>query len=103
MSSNQLMQKFEAHYDWLQARSEAADEAYCSLTDEVEENMTFEDLLEAMVKLPDSIKKQALRDAAQGRTTFLFAETYDRLLQAQTDEALQRATEYARYLPVYES
>lgn len=95
MNSIQLMQKFEAHYDRLQERSEAADEDYCARANEVEENMIFENLLEAMVKLSDSVKKQALRDAAQGRTTLLFADAYERLLQAQTDEALQRATEYA--------
>ncbi|BBE09641.1 Uncharacterized protein MCB1EB_1480 [Mycoavidus cysteinexigens] len=95
MNVNELMHKVEAHYDWLQARSEAADEAYCSLTDEVEENMTFDDLLEAMVDLPDLVKKQALRDAAQAHPTNLLAETYERLLQAQTSKALQRAEEWA--------
>ncbi|MCX8566860.1 MAG: hypothetical protein ON057_001587 [Glomeribacter sp. 1016415] len=103
MSVSELMHKVEAHYDRLQARSEAADEDYCALANAVEEKMILEDLLEAIVDLPDEVKKQALRDAAQGRTTLLLAETYDRLLQAQTDEALQRAAEYARYLPLYES
>ncbi|MCX8566801.1 MAG: hypothetical protein ON057_001528 [Glomeribacter sp. 1016415] len=95
--------QIETYYDVLKACSEAADEAYCALADEFEENMTFDDLLEAMVELPDSVKKQALRDAAQGLTTLLFADTYERLLQAQTDEALRKASEYARYLPLYES
>jgi hypothetical protein len=33
----------------------------------------------------------------------LFAETYERLLQAQTGKALQKATKYARHLPLYKS
>ncbi|BBE09695.1 Putative uncharacterized protein [Mycoavidus cysteinexigens] len=95
MSVNELMHKVEAHYDRLQARSEAADEDYCVRANEVEENMTFDDLLEAMVKLPDSVKKQALRDAAQARSTDLFADTYERLWETQTGKALQRAIDCA--------
>lgn len=95
MSLSRLMQSVEAHYDRLQAQSEAADEAYCALADEVGENMNFDDLLEAMVGLPDLVKKQALQDAAQAHSTDLFAETYERLLQEQTGKALQQAVNCA--------
>lgn len=95
MNLNELMRKAEDCDDRLQARSEDADEAYCALADEVEENMAFDDLLEAMVDLPDSVKKQALHDAAQAQPTDLFAETYERLLLAQTGKALQRAIDCA--------
>ncbi|BBE09440.1 ATP synthase subunit alpha [Mycoavidus cysteinexigens] len=95
MNSSELMQQFEARYDRLQARSEAADEAYCVLADEVEASITFDALLEVMVELPDSVKKQALRDAAQAQSTDLFVETYERLLETQTGRALQRAIDCA--------
>lgn len=58
MNLNELMRKAEDCDDRLQARSEDADEAYCALADEVEENMAFDDLLEAMVDLPDSVKSK---------------------------------------------
>ncbi|UUM20851.1 hypothetical protein [Mycoavidus sp. SF9855] len=103
MNLNELMRKAEASYDRLQARSEAADEDYCARADEVGENMTFDDLLEAMLDLSDSVKKQALHDAAQAKSTDLIAETYERLLQAQTGKALQKATTCARHLALYES
>ncbi len=103
MNLNELIRKTEVCDDRLQASSEAADEIYCALADEAKENMTFDALLEAMVELPDSVKKQALHDAAQARSTDLLAETYACLLQAQTGKALQKATTCARHLVLYKS
>lgn len=95
--------QIEAYYDVLKACSEAADDAYDTAYEEAERKLTFDCLLEAMVDLPDSVKKQALHDAAQAKSTDLIAETYERLLQAQTGKALQKATACARYLALYES
>ena len=103
MNLYELMRKVEVCDDRLQARSEAADETYCARANEAEENMTFDDLLEAMLDLSDSVKKQALHDAAQARSTDLLAETYERLLHAQTGKALQEATNCARHMALYES
>ncbi len=103
MGLNELMREVEASYDRLQARSEDADDAYDTAYEEAGRKLTFDRLLEAMVALPDSVKKQALHDAAQARSTDLFAETYERLLQAQTGKALQEATNFARQLALYRS
>ncbi len=95
--------QIEAYYDVLKARSEATDDAYDAAYEEAERKLTFDCLLDAMLDLSDSVKKQALHDAAQAHSTHLFAETYERLLQAQTGKALQEATNCARNLAFYES
>ncbi len=105
MNLNKLMIQVEARDDEILARlereQEQADEAYIQEENAAGRELIFDALLEALDQLPDQIKKEALQEAARGEATMLFADTYERFLEAKTNQALQRATYCARQLNQY--
>jgi hypothetical protein len=102
MNLNTLMRQADAYTEALQARSEAADEAYLAAYESAEAALSFDGLLEALVDLPDEAKQAALHEAAQGHDTGLLAETYERLLQDKTAAVLRRASAEAQALAAWQ-
>ena len=90
MNLNHTMSAVEAHDDALLAQQEARDVAWEAAYEAAEEDVNFNDLLDALFMLPEPEKAAALVDLTHCRFPGSFAEAYDRLLAAKAEAIMQR-------------